>query len=100
VRVRFRATGASPTPDLRDAPGFANTTSPTPGNCFYVDQGVIHELGHGRYLIDSSGFDVHNTYNSATGEGHDSVQIYEAGLAVAGSHLMPFMAWDSCSTTT
>jgi hypothetical protein len=80
---------------LLDGDFFKNTTSAELTNPFHVDQGMIHELGHARYLIDCYGFDVHNTYNPTTGEGHDSVQIYEGGSPVAGSELMPFIAWDS-----
>ena len=58
-------------------------------NPFYVEQSLVHELGHARYLIDPYGWDVHNTNE------HDSVQIWEGGVYVAGSVYMPFLAWDS-----
>ncbi len=29
------------------------------GAAFYLDLGLIHELGHARYLVDAYGFDVH-----------------------------------------
>jgi hypothetical protein len=100
---------ASNTPDLRDKTvdlmwGFpsslldgafyANTTYASVANPFYKEPSLLHELGHARYLIDSYGFDVHNTYKPATGQGHDSVQILENGAPVAGTSLMPFLAFN------
>ncbi len=58
-------------------------TSLNLGNPFFIETGVIHELGHARYLIDSYGFDVHG----------NAVQILENGAPVAGTPLMPFEAW-------
>lgn len=66
---------------------YSNTTSTSEGNAFYIEQSLIHELGHARYLIDSYGFDVHNTSS------YDSVQIYEGDTYVAGSAYMPFVAF-------
>jgi hypothetical protein len=73
---------------------YADTTHPVSGNPFYIEESLIHELGHARYLIDCYGFDVHNTYNPATGTGYDSVQILENGAYVAGTPLMPFIAFN------
>ncbi len=58
-------------------------TSLVVGNPFFIETSLIHELGHARYLIDCYGFDVQG----------DAVQIYENGQPVAGSDLMPFLAW-------
>ena len=66
---------------------YANHTSLDEGNAFYIERSLIHELGHARYLIDCYGFDVHNT------ESYQSVQIEEDGELVAGTELMPFLAW-------
>ncbi len=66
---------------------YANHTSTSETNPFYIEQSLLHELGHARYLIDSYGFDVHNTSS------HHSVQIYEGATYVAGSAYMPFLAW-------
>jgi hypothetical protein len=73
---------------------YANTTSTDPNNPFYLEPSLIHELGHARYLIDCYGFDVHNTYNPNTGTGYNSVQILENGQPVAGTSLMPFLAFN------
>jgi hypothetical protein len=66
---------------------YDNHTSTSESNAFYIEQSLLHELGHARYLIDCYGFDTHNTST------HDSVQIYEGGTYVAGSDYMPFLAW-------
>ncbi len=69
---------------------YANTTAVEPWNAFYRESSLLHELGHARYLIDSYGFDTHNTAHNG---GHDSVQILENGVPVAGSTLMPYLAF-------
>ena len=77
-------------PAMSVAPGetfYANHTSIDENNHFYIEQPLIHELGHARYLIDSYGFDVHNT------DSHHAVQIWEGDIYVAGSEYMPFLAW-------
>ncbi|UCG16286.1 MAG: hypothetical protein JSV19_13430 [Phycisphaerales bacterium] len=66
---------------------YGDHTSTSINNPFYIEQSLIHELGHARYLIDSYGFDVHNTSS------HHSVQIWEGDIYVAGSDYMPFIAW-------
>ncbi len=58
-------------------------TSLTLNNPFFIETSLIHELGHARYLIDSYGFDVHGP----------AIQILENGVPVAGTPLMPFLAW-------
>lgn len=70
---------------------YADHTTVSESNPFYVEQSLIHELGHARYLIDSYGFDVHNTAHHG---GYDSVQIWEGSTYVAGSTYMPYLAWD------
>ncbi len=69
---------------------YADHTSVSINNPFYIEQSLIHELGHARYLIDSYGFDVHNTAHNG---GYDSVQIWEGDVYVAGSTYMPFLAF-------
>lgn len=66
---------------------YANHTSVDDNNPFFIEKSLIHELGHARYLIDSYGFDVHNTGQ------HHSVQVYEGDTYVAGSEYLPFIAW-------
>lgn len=66
---------------------YANHTSTSEDNPFYLEKSLIHELGHARYLIDYYGFDVHNTAS------YQSVQILENGQPVAGSQYMPFVAF-------
>ncbi|HPD32617.1 MAG TPA: CARDB domain-containing protein [Phycisphaerae bacterium] len=66
---------------------YSNHTSASISNPFYYEGSLLHELGHARYLIDTYGFDVHNTSS------HHSVQIYEGSVYVAGSSYMPFLAW-------
>ncbi len=70
---------------------YDNHTSTSIENPFFIEQSLIHELGHARYLIDSYGFDVHN---SAHHGGYDSVQIWEGNTYVGGSEYMPFLAWN------
>lgn len=72
---------------LLDGSMYSNHTSVSTGNPFYYEGSLLHELGHARYLIDTYGFDVHNTSS------HHSVQIYEGSVYVAGSSYMPFIAW-------
>jgi len=40
--------------------GAGNYYDPVPGNPFQYEFGLLHELDHARYLIDSYGFDVHD----------------------------------------
>ena len=72
---------------LLDGTMYSNHTSVSYSNPFYIEQSLLHELGHARYLIDCYGFDTHNTSS------HHSVQIYEGSTYVAGSSYMPFIAW-------
>lgn len=70
---------------------YADHTTVSEDNPFYIEPSLIHELGHARYLIDSYGFDVHNTAHHG---GYDAVQIWEGSVYVGGSEYMPFLAWD------
>ena len=70
---------------------YADHLSVSENNPFYIEQSLLHELGHARYLIDSYGFDVHNT---AAHGGYDAVQIWEGNTYVGGSRYMPFVAFD------
>ena len=72
---------------LLDGTFYSNHSTVSDSNPFYIEQSLIHELGHARYLIDCYGFDVHNTSS------HHSVQIYEGDTYVAGSDYMPFVAF-------
>jgi hypothetical protein len=72
---------------LLDGSMYSNHTSTSEENAFYIEQSLLHELGHARYLIDCYGWDTHNTSS------HHSVQIYEGSTYVAGSSYMPFLAW-------
>lgn len=67
---------------------YADHVSLSEDNPFYLEKSLIHEMAHARYLIDSYGFDTHNTAS------HDSVQIWEGDVYVAGSSYMPFLAYD------
>lgn len=66
---------------------YSNHTSTAMSNPFYYEGSLLHELGHARYLIDTYGFDVHNTSS------HHSVQIYEGSTYLGGSSYMPFVAF-------
>jgi hypothetical protein len=68
---------------------YSNHTSLDRGNPFYLEPALIHELGHARYLIDYYAMDLH--INSSV----QQVQILENGSPVAGTALMPYLAWDS-----
>ena len=70
---------------------YSDHTTISDANPFWVEQSLIHELGHARYLIDSYGFDVHNTAHHG---GTDSVQIFEGTTYVGGSEYMPYLAFD------
>ncbi len=78
--------GFPATSDMTDF--YGDHTSTEDDNAFYIEKSLLHELGHARYLIDNYGFDVHNTSS------HHAVQIYEGDTYVAGSHYMPFLAYD------
>ncbi|MHB1034793.1 MAG: choice-of-anchor D domain-containing protein [Pirellulales bacterium] len=68
---------------------YADHTSRSEGNPFYLEGSLIHELGHARYLIDDYGYDVANNADVT------QVQVLENGQPVAGSAWMPFIAWNS-----
>lgn len=70
---------------------YSNTTSKAADNPFYLEPSLVHEMGHARYLVDNYTWDVANN-TSVT-----QVQIIEptTGRAVAGTSLMPFLAFNS-----
>jgi hypothetical protein len=70
---------------------YSNTTSKDPGNPFYLEPSLRHEMGHARYLVDEYTWDVANN-NDVT-----QVQIIEptTGQPVAGTALMPYLAFNS-----
>ncbi len=70
---------------------YADVSNVSDDNPFYFEKSLLHELGHARYLIDSYGFDVHNTADHG---GFDSVQIWEGATYVGGSAYMPYIAFD------
>ncbi|MFH1999774.1 MAG: hypothetical protein ABIK28_08840 [Planctomycetota bacterium] len=78
---------------LIENPGhmYSHHTGVNDSNPFYIEPSLIHELGHARYLIDSYGFDTHNTAHHG---GYDAVQIWEGGIYVGGSAYMPYLAWE------
>lgn len=76
---------------LLDGTMYSNHTLISYDNPFYIEQSLLHELGHARYLIDSYGFDTHNTAHHG---GYDAVQIYEGTTYVGGSAYMPYLAWE------
>ena len=63
---------------------YADTTSVTPTNPFYLESGLLHETGHARYLVDAYGFDAHDT----------QVQVLEGGVRVAGTSRLPYLAYN------
>ena len=67
---------------------YADTTNATNTNPFFYEGSLIHELGHARYLIDNYSFDVSNT------AAFTSVLVTEGGQPLAGSDLMPFLAFN------
>ncbi len=73
-----------------DGSFYANHTSANDTNAFYLERSLLHELGHARYLVDNYGFDVHN---SGASGGHDQVQITENGVPIAGTPLLPYVAF-------
>lgn len=75
--------------DLLSSGFYANHTSVARENAFHLEQSLIHELGHARYLIDYYAMDLANSASST------QVQILENGSSVAGTSLMPYLAWDS-----
>jgi hypothetical protein len=70
---------------------YSNTTSKDPGNPFYLEPSLVHEMGHARYLVDNYTWDVANNTEVT------QVQITEptTGLPVAGTALMPYLAFNS-----
>lgn len=72
-----------------DGTFYANHTSKDLGNPFFLEPSLRHEMGHARYLIDNYTFDVANNSDVT------QVQILEGGQPVAGTPLMPYLAFDS-----
>jgi hypothetical protein len=68
---------------------YADHSSRSDANPFYFESSLVHELGHARYLIDDYAFDLANNPDG------NQVQILENGAPVAGTALMPFLAWGS-----
>jgi hypothetical protein len=70
---------------------YSDTTSKTLGNPFYLEPSLRHEMGHARYLVDNYTWDVANNTEVT------QVQITDptTGQPVAGSTLMPWLAFDS-----
>lgn len=60
---------------------------------FFIDFGSIHEMNHARYHIDLYGFDVHQA--AATGQPLPIQITDDSGNLVAGTPLMPFIAWEA-----
>ncbi len=61
---------------------YSNHTTLDYTNPFWIETGVVHELGHARYLVDSYGFNVHDNDPS-----NRTVQIYENGQWIVGTYL-------------
>lgn len=74
---------------LLNGDSYLNHTSLSRGNAFYLEGSLVHELGHARYLIDYYAMDLANNTTA------QQVQILENGSQVAGTTLMPYLAWDS-----
>ncbi|MCY2953149.1 MAG: choice-of-anchor D domain-containing protein [Planctomycetota bacterium] len=72
-----------------DGTFYSNHTSKADDNPFYFEPSLVHEMGHARYLIDNYGYDIANNSDVT------QVQITENGQPVAGTSLMPWLAWDS-----
>ena len=70
---------------------YSNTTSRDPNNPFYLEPSLVHEMGHARYLVDNYTWDVANNTDVT------QVQITEptTGQPVAGTSLMPYLAFNS-----
>jgi hypothetical protein len=70
---------------------YSDTTSKDPGNPFYLEPSLRHEMGHARYLVDNYTWDVANNTEVT------QVQIIEptTGQPVAGTALMPYLAFNS-----
>lgn len=63
---------------------YSNHTANNDGNPFYYEGSLLHELGHARYLIDHYGMDLSTA----------QVNIREGSVNIAGSPLLPVIAWD------
>ncbi len=59
---------------------------------FFIDFGSIHEMNHARFHIDLYGMDVHQS--AAPGQPLPIQITDDAGNLVAGTSLMPFIAWE------
>jgi CARDB len=71
---------------------YADTTTVSLENPFYYEKGLIHELGHARYLIDDYGFNVHQ---KADGSGRDGIPQTENGAGIVGSPFLPMVSDDA-----
>ena len=64
---------------------YEDHTTLSGSNPFYIEQSLVHELGHARYLIDSYGFNVHDSDAS-----NPTIMIYEGGTLITGT---PYLPW-------
>jgi hypothetical protein len=65
---------------------YAVTHEPSDERKFYFEGGLIHELGHARYLIDIYGFNVHA---NAAGTLRDRLPWLENDVNVVGTKYLP-----------
>jgi hypothetical protein len=71
---------------------YADTTTVSLENPFYYEKGLVHELGHARYLIDDYGFNVHQ---KADGSGRDGIPEIENGVGIVGTPFLPMVSNDA-----
>jgi hypothetical protein len=70
--------------DLLSGTFYSDHTTHTDSNPFFFESSLLHELGHARYLIDTYAMDIDTT----------SVKIMEGNNFIAGTPLMPIIAWN------
>lgn len=82
--------------DFVDSTFYGNHTSANDDNAFFFEQSLMHELGHARYLIDTYGFNFHDTDPDGS-EPRSNIVVTVNGEVIVGTPYMPLNPpwWDS-----
>jgi hypothetical protein len=81
-------------PDAGGNKFYGDQTRAVDGNAFYIEGSLPHELGHARYLIDITAFNVHDNGSGNT------VAIKEKGVLITGTQYMPLVSSDAVHYTS
>lgn len=75
---------------------YADHTTRADNNAFYFESSLMHELGHARYLIDTYGFNFHDT-DPAGDTPRSNITVKVDGTVIVGTPYLPLNPpwWDS-----